>query len=806
MLKNYFKTAIRNLIRYKGFSTINIASLAIGITGCLIIGLFVWDELQYDKFVKGGENIYRTYNTRSGTNGDEDLACVPPMFATYLKEQYPEVDNTARLLMWNGKMLMESGDKLAYEEKGLIADSTFFRIFPLKFLKGEPITSLDQKSSVVLTEELATKYFGRTDPIGKLIKLDKEDFIVKGVLARVPTHFHLDFNYIIPMSAAGLPAERMQKWTWQQFFTYIKVKPGTNIENLQSKFQAAIKKEIQPLTNESGIIYEPKLQALTDIHLKSADFVYDNAKRGNQTYVNGLMLIAIFVLVIACFNFVNLSTARSLRRAKEIGVRKVIGADRKQLIIQYTGEAILLSLISIIIAAIATALIVPALNNFTDKSISFNPITNPVLILILLAGGIVLGTSAGIYPALVLSHFQPIKVLKGLKASGGSNTVGWLRQSLVVAQFALFALLIVSTIIVYRQINYLHKKDLGFNKEQVLYFEQKGSIEANREAFREELKRSPNIVSVTTGYGLPGDQVAGDGVTIPGANEQKDKGATLLIVDHDYIKTLGLQVISGRDFSRDIASDTAEAFIINETAVKEYGFETPEKAIGKKMHWNKWVPDSINPVKKGSVIGVVKDFHYKSLHEKVAPLVMQIYSPVFAKVAVKVRTADLGNTIEHIKAAWQKFSPQFPLDYKFMDESFDSMYKSEDKLRALLAIFTGMAIFVGCMGLFGLAAFSAEQRTKEISIRKVLGASVISIVTLLSSKFIKPVFIASLIAFPIAWSVMNKWLENFPYRVEISWWIFAISALAALLIALITVSFQSIKAAVTSPVKTLRSE
>jgi putative ABC transport system permease protein len=495
------------------------------------------------------------------------------------------------------------------------------------------------------------------------------------------------------------------------------------------------------------------------------------------------------VLFIACFNFINLATARSFRRAKEIGVRKVIGADRKQLIVQFIAETVLLSVLSMIIATVATFFIVPSLNQFTGKAIEFNPFTNPLL-------------GLG-----VLSGFQPIKVLKTMKPVGSGLSTSWLRQALVVVQFALSALLIVSTLIVFRQTKYLNNKDLGFNKEQVLHFQIQGDIAQKLETFKSELKQSPNILSVTSGYGLPGDQYAGDGIALPGKDGDKDYSANVFIGDHDYVKTLGLRIIAGRDFSKDMATDVKEAFIINETAVKELGFGTPEKAIGQRLNWNEWAPtDSLNPVKKGKVIGVVQDFHYKSLHEKLSTSVIQLYPQIAFKVAVKLKTTDIKNTIAFINNTWNKFSPGYPLDYQFMDESYGKMYQNEEKLSDLLWIFTIMAIIVGCLGLFALAAFSAEVRTKEIGIRKVLGASVFHIVGLLSKNFLLLVTISSLIAFPIAWWTLNDWLKDFPYRVDVSWWVFAIAMVAALTIAFLTVSFQSIKAATTNPVKSLRTE
>jgi putative ABC transport system permease protein len=806
MLKNYLKTALRNLWRYKGFSAINIASLTIGIIGCLVIGLFVWDEKQFDKSIPGGENVYRIYEEHYNPTGETKGASVPPMYATFLEQQYPEVDTTVRILMSGDKYLMELREKKGYEEKGWYAESSFFKVFPLQFVAGTAATSLVAPDAIVLSEDLASRYFGKEDPINKTIKIDKTDFVVKGVFVK-PSHFHFDFNYLMALPAAKLPADRMERWSWHQFYTYVKLKPGADVQQLQQKFQAHIKKEIFPTLEQEGSTFLPFFQPLKDIHLKSADFTYDNATRGNETYVKALTIIAVFVLIIACFNFINLATARSFRRAKEIGVRKVVGADRKQLTVQFIGETVLLALFAVVLATLITLLIIPSLNQFTGKSISFNPFTNPLLALLILSAGIVIGIIAGMYPAFVLSGFQPIKVLKNMKLTGSGNSTSWLRQALVVVQFALSALLIVSTIIVFKQTQFLNDKDLGFKKEQIVYFQIRGDVATNLETFKSELKRSPDIISVTSGYGLPGDQYAGDGVTVPGNEGEKEYSAKVFIGDHDYIQTLGLRVIAGRDFSRDRTTDEREAFIINETAVKQFGFGTPEQAIGKPMYWNEWVPaDTLNPVKKGEVIGVVQDFHYTSLHEKVTPSVIHIYPAVAFKVAVKLNTADIKNTISYINNTWNKFSPGYPIDYKFMDETFGKMYESEQKLSSLLWVFTLMAIIIGCMGLFALAAFSAEQRIKEIGIRKVLGASVLNLTSLLAKNFLKLVLIASIIAFPIAWWAMDNWLEDFPYRVNISWWVFVATGIASLVIALITISFQAIKAALANPVKNLRTE
>jgi putative ABC transport system permease protein len=458
-----------------------------------------------------------------------------------------------------------------------------------------------------------------------------------------------------------------------------------------------------------------------------------------------------------------------------------------------------------ILAVGITLFLLPSLNHFTGKSIQFHP-TDPVMSLIIIGAGIVIGILAGIYPAMVLSGFQPLMVLKNMKLTNDGRGP-LLRHALVIVQFSLSVLLIVSTVIVYRQTQYLNQKDLGFDKEQVVSFQIRGDVEKKLETFKSELRRSPDIVSVTSGYGLPGDRYAGDGINVPTSEGEKEFPANIFLGDYDYLQTLGLRLVAGRDFSRDMATDETQAFIINETAVKELGFGTPEKAIGKNLSWKEWDPtDSLHPMKRGKVIGVVQDFHYKSLHEKLITSVIQLYPKEQFKIAAKLKAGNTKAALSYINSLWKQFAPDYPLDYQFMDESYGAMYQSEEKLSSLLWIFAAMAIAVGCMGLFGLAAFSAEQKTKEIGIRKVLGANLFHIVALLSKNFLIMVIIASLIALPIAWWAMNKWLSDFPYRIALSWWVFVLAVMAALLIALITVSFQSIKAAIVNPVKSLRME
>lgn len=713
------------------------------------------------------------------------------------------------MLLAENKTLFENGKTKIYEENGFVADSTFFEVFPLTFKYGNHNNIFPDRTSIVLSDDFAYRLFGDEDPVGRSIQMNKTTYQVKAVFIKNPK-FHLQFNYMIPLSsiAQWIPAERMQSWAWHQFVSYVKLKRGTNVKVLEAKFQKDVIEKSKLASKEANTWDKPFFQPLEKIHLYSSGFKFDKAQRGNITYVNALTVIAIFILLIACFNFINLSTAKSLQRAKEVGIRKTIGAGRNQLIFQFTGETVLLSFISIILSVILTSLLLPWMNDFTGKNIPVSLFANPLVILLLLSLALLTGVLAGFYPAIVLSGFKPIKVLKSsLAGDKQSGKTPLLRHSLVVVQFTLSVLLIVCALVVFKQVNYLHNKDLGFNKEQIMFFPMRGdSIAHNTSAFKNELLKIPGVSSVSIGYGFPGDAVAGDEIIVERNGQRVTQSVTQLTIDDDYIKTLGLRLIAGRDFSKSITTDADHAWIINETAVKQFGFDTPEKSIGKMLYWHPWDAHNPDSLKTGQVIGVVKDFNYKSLYDKVEPAVLQIFPGSAWKVAVKINTANAGNTIEKISTIWKGFTPDYPLEYKFLDENFEQMYNSEDKLKTLLWIFTLIAIFIGCLGLFGLTAYAAERRKKEIGIRKVLGASTQSLVLLLSKDFIRLVLIALIVASPIGWYFMNKWLGNFAYKIPVSGWIFLLTGLIAVLIAIITVSFQAIKAAMANPVKSLRTE
>jgi putative ABC transport system permease protein len=806
MFKNFLKISFRNLAKHKGFALINISGLTLGLASCLLIGLFVWDEKQYDKDIPDADEIYRVYIKTDRTEGISNSAGTSPMFAPTLKQEFPEVKESARIMQIQSKSLFEQGNKKLYQEGGIYTEPGFLKIFPLSSSYGPVTHALDDPSSVIISSVLANQCFGNVNPIGKQLMIDKLPYQVKAVFVQDPK-FHLALNYILPLESAGLPPERLQRWGWQQFYTYIKVQKGIDALNLQKKFQDIVKARAYPVLKPMGFTYLPYLQQLKKVHLYSSDFKFDMAVRGNIVYVNALSIITFFILLIACFNFINLTTAKSIQRAKEVGVKKAIGASRWQLILQFTGETILFALMSVIVAVVVTLLLLPALNQFTGKNISLNLLSFPVISLIVIGLILVVGVSAGFYPAIVLSRFKAIKVLKGATGDENSFKGQLFRKALVVTQFSLSSLLIISAIIVYQQVNYLHNKDLGFNKEQIMFFPMQGDdMTRNYSSFKNDLLQSSGVASVSIGYGFPGDLTAGDEIIVPRNGESKNYPVTQLLVDHDYLKTLNLQLIAGRDFSKDIKTDAPEGFIINETAVRELGFGTPQKALGQKLEWKVWVSKTPDSLKKGRIIGVVKDFNYKKLYEKVSSAVIQIYPEAYWKVAVKLKTADAANTINYITKIWKKHSPGYPIDYTFMDENFKRMYQSEDKFRALLIIFTGLAIFIGCLGLFGLAAYTAERRTKEIGIRKILGADVNSIVMLLSGEFLQLILIALVIATPLAWYFMNGWLKDFAYRIEIGWPVFVLAGVIAIVIAMLTVSYQGIKAALVNPVKHLRVE
>lgn len=806
MLNHYLKIAFRNLFRYKFYSCINIGGLAIGIACCLIIFLYVRSSLRYDTHHPHADRIYRIVSQATHENRQSWYSVTPPALTPALNKDFPEVENAFRLFL-APNTLVENGQRKFYEEKFFLADSSILQVLNLPLRYGNPQTALQDPSSVIISEAVAQKYFGPENPVGKVLTVNKNTIKVTGVLAESgkPTHLKLDFLAVLDKQAFG---ERINSWVWQQFYTYILLREGSNAGQFEAKLGDYVQKTVAPITQKSGVVYTLYLQPLKDIYLRSSHLEFDQPERGNINYVYAFSVIAVFILVIACFNFMNLATARSLKRAREVGVRKVIGAYRSQLIRQFLGESMLLTLIAFALAIPIVALALPYFNQLSDESLSLQYPMDLRLVFGLFLASIPVGILAGLYPVFFLSSFRPIVVLKSAAASAGYS-LSALRKGLVIVQFVISVVLIAATAIVYRQLNYLQQKNLGFNKDQTLVMSvpiavglpgEKAKI--GYEPLKTELLRNPAVLAVAASYGDPGGLVAGDGIRIPG--EKTRTSINMFTVDYDYIPALKMELVAGRAFSREFPTDEQQAFILNETAVKDLGFGTPDKALGKEIAWDEW----LTPEKKknGKVIGIVKDFHYKSLHQKIEPFLMHVYPGTFNRLTVRIRPENTAATLADIQNKWHAFMPEYPLQYRFLDETFAKMIEKERKMSQVVTIFSGLAIFIACLGLLGLVAFTAQQRTKEIGIRKVMGASVPQIMVLLSRDFTRLVLIAIVLAVPIAWYGMHRWLQDFAYRIDISWGVFAGAGIAALLIALVTVSFQAIKAAVANPVKALRNE
>jgi putative ABC transport system permease protein len=806
MVKNYFKIAFRNLWRNKAFSAINIFGLAIGIATCLIIMLFVWNELSYDRFNKKADRIIRVVFRGTVDGQKMKEANVMPPVAQILKSNYPEVEEATRLRV-GGSPIITYADKSFNEKSFAFVDSNFFHVFTLPFLEGDATTALTQPNTIVVTKAIANKYFGNENPLGKILNIKGENtgFKITGVIDKVPVNSHFHFDFFASM--ANVSDSRSNSFMTSEYYTYLVLQKDFNYKKLEAKLPQIVEKYIGPQLQEGmGISlaqFRQKgndiglyLQPLTDIHLHS-DFTNDLEPEGDIRYVYIFSAIAFFMLLIACINFMNLSTAGASKRAREVGIRKVLGSMKAELVRQFLFESIMLTTIALMLAIVFVFISLPIFNNFSGKNLSFNLTSNPLILPLLLLFVLVTGIFAGSYPAFFLSSFKPVTVLKG-RFTSGKKSIG-LRSGLVVFQFFISIVLIVSTTIVYKQLDYIQNIKLGYDKDQVLVLPETWLLGKNQEAFHQQILQDPRVINVSVSGYLPAGSSYGNNFFIYPDNNVSQLVKTLRYdVDYNYIATLGMKMSYGRNFSKDFGTDST-GIILNQTAAKAFGWG--QNALGKTISSrdNNGIQNSYH------VIGVVKDFHFKSLHELISPLVM-ILSQGAGTMIVKVKTKDIAGLVSTLKKDWAELSPDGPMNYSFLDDRVNQTYEAEHKMGIILGIFSALTIFIACLGLFGLVTFTAEQRTKEIGIRKVLGAGVPGIVKLLSKDFLKLVLLAILIATPIAWWAMNKWLQDFAYRINISWWMFAIAGVVAVLIALITVSFQAIKAAIANPIKSLRTE
>ncbi len=802
MLKNYLKIAFRNLIKHKLFSCINIFGLAIGITGSILIILFVNYEKSYDRYNEKADRTYRL--AVSALVGDTKINQTFSSSITFTKllEDFPEIETGVKFLKI-GKSPVFIGNKIFYEPRVFAVDSVFYDVFSIPLLHGNPKTALVEPRSVVLSKSSALKYFGTTDVVGKVLALNTSretgnvDFKITGVSENMPADSHFHYNMLL--SLTSFPEYINDKgWSSNNFISYIVLKENTSKDNFEEKLKDFTRKYMGGEKFDEwvakGNYWKYYLQPLTSIHLNS-DLNGEFEPNGNITYVRIFSIISIIVLLIACINFMNLSTAKASLRAKEVGLRKVVGADKKKLIFQFLSESTLLSFLALAIAVAMIEFLLPYYKEFVGRPITINYFENLSIIFLLVFSGLTVGIVSGSYPAFVLSSFKPVAVLKNESTQKTSRFN--FRNILVVVQFAVSIILIAGTIIVYRQIQYVQNKNLGFDKEQVLVVKNPGTIDKNIQPFKQALSDYRNIVKVSGSASLPGTPFSNIGF---GAEGVQGFTLNLCICDNDFQKTLNLEMVKGRFFSREFPSDS-NAVVLNQEAAKLLGWDDP---IGKEI--NNWRKHRTN----FHVIGVVKDFHYESLHQKIRPMALfrigGYYKRSESYISVQVKTGELAETIKFIENKWKQFAPGAPFEYSFLNDDFNSLYNNEKQTEQLFLIFSSLAIFIACLGLLGLASYIAERRTKEIGIRKILGASVARIVFSMSGEFVKWVILANIIAWPVAWFFMNKWLQSFAYRIHISWWVFALAGGLALIIALLTVSWQAIRAATANPVESLRYE
>jgi putative ABC transport system permease protein len=797
MFKNYFKIAIRNLWKNKIFSAINIIGLSMGMAVCIIIILFVQYEKNFDCMHK--KNIYRLDEVQSweGMVEPQQVALSMPPMGPSLKNDYPQVKNYTRIFPLEMTGLAYNNKKV-FLKTVFCTDPTFFDLFDFKLLRGNQKTVLTQPNSVVLTEENAVKLFGTEDPIGKSVSThnskDTLHFTVTGIMENVPENSHLQFNGLYSLSSRFKHGED-KEWGSNYMVTYLELSNDANAKLLESKFPAFLKKYMGDDITKG---YKLFLQPLNKIHSASANITHDyyNYKKFDETYTNIFFVIALIVLVIACVNFINLSTARSARRSKEVGIKKAIGVSRYQLIFQFLGESVFLSFISMTLAIILVKVFLPFVNNLSSYCLTFSFLKSPFLLLQIFFATILIGAISGLYPAFYLSSFKPIKVLKGITSKGKNKSFG--RNALVIGQFASATFLVIATIFVVQQLSFIRNKDTGFNKDHVLII---SGAYKNYQKLKTSLKESPLIKGVTGSSQRLGNNFHQGGVNFKGTGPVKNCASSFVFVDDDFISLYRMKMIVGKNFTE---QGNGKEYIVNESLAKELLKDEPNKSyeslIGKKFWEN-------NEDTLSTLVGVVKDFNFNSLHNKIETLcLVNNKKSGFHDVSVKIDGTKTKETIDFIGTTYKTIIPNFPFEYQFLDEHFEQLYEADKKVSKVVTILAMIAIIIACLGLLGLASYSAENRVKEIGIRRVLGASVTSVMSLLSKDFLKLVLLANIISWPIAWYILNAWLQNYAYRIEMSGWVFILAGLISLLIAIVAVSSQTFKAAIINPIKNLRTE
>ena len=803
MWKNYLSMVWRGIWKYKAFSAINILGLAVGISCCLLILLYVQYEFSYDRYHVKADRSYRISLHGVLAGNEINAVTTPYPMAAALINEFAEVETAARFRKFFAEMLVSVGDVRYQESEIFHADQSFFNIFDYGFVAGDSETALNNPFSVVITESIAEKYFPESGALGQSLTFNNNrDYQVTGIIRNIPENSH--FHPQILVSFNSDEQHDSPIWISNNIATYLVLRPGVDAAEFSLKLDTLVEKYVAPQIEQalgssladflaSGGRYGFGLQALTAIHLNS-NMQGEIEQNGNAGYVYTFLAIALFILVLACINFMNLSTARSANRAKEIGVRKVMGAHRAQLFMQFMSESVLVSVLALAIALPLAWLLLPAFNAITERSISIDAIFSVQAFFLLVFLTFAVGVLSGSYPALYLSRFHPQEVLKG-KLSGGAKSA-WFRGSLVVFQFAISIALVAATLIVYSQLDYMRNKALGFNKEQLLVLHRAGALGEQLESFKAQIAQLPNVIAVSSSVHVPGLQVDQNVYTLEGAPSSESKALWASTVSYDYIETLGIEMAEGRPFSRDFGSDET-AYVINEAAARELGIDNPTS--------HRLLEPDPAGMRSGPIIGMVRDFHFESLHQEIRPMLFRFRE--FARyVVVRVQPNDIQQTISDIEERWQEVTGGEPFEYSFLDEDFENLHEGDRKMGEVFTVSSLLAILIACLGLYGLASFTTEQRTKEIGIRKTLGATVTDIVVLISKEFIILVVIALVIAVPVAYLAMSQWLQLFSYRISIPTSVFAIAGAMALVIAFLTVSFQSVRTALTNPSKSLRDE
>ncbi|HVV02739.1 MAG TPA: ABC transporter permease [Puia sp.] len=794
MIKNYFKVAIRNLLHNRVFSFINIMGLAVGMTACFLIFQYVRFESSYDDFHSRADRIYRVVgDVKTPTETISTGLTVTPV-GPNLKRDFPEVEDAVRL--WRDGILVHRGDVKFQEKRTVFADSSFFNIFDFPLLAGDRRTALTEPMSIVLSRTAAKKYFGNADPLGQKVRITGAalNATITGIMKDLPTNSQIQADMLVSMSSwkpvYGYPMQDSE-WTNHNYFTYVLLQPHTDVKAFEKKLPGFMQRHHGAEADRLQMWETLSLEPLRDVYLKSTR---EGFVQGNIHNVYIFSIVAAFILLIACINFINLTTARSATRAKEVGVRKVVGAARTQLAGQFIGESVIICWIAFVLTLILSAVTLPLFNQLAGKVISPGVFSRGADMLDLFLLSTLIGIVAGIYPSLVLSAFRPVSVLKGRFATSTQGLL--LRKGLVVFQFTISIVLIVGTIVVNSQLQYMRNKDLGFSKDQEMVIFT--NYDKNKDVFKQSLSSIPGVLSTTYSSNVPGGGYVSSYSEVENRTGEMQKcSLDNYFVDFDFIRQYDLKIIAGRAFIKGYSTDSTQAMVINESAVAMLGYASPEEALGRKFSQNG---------RKGTIIGVVKNFNYMSLHDNIRPFNLRIEPYGFGNISIKVATANLPATIKAIGSSWDHAIPNRPFEYSFLDDTFNHQYDTDTRFGRLFLHFAILAIILSCMGVLGLASYSTIQRTKEIGVRKVLGASISNIVRLLSIDFIRLVLLALLIASPIGWWVMHNWLHGFAYSIPITWRVFALAGGLSLLIVFATISYQAIKAAVANPVKSLRTE